>query len=898
MKTLFTPARFVTLVLLALFAGTSLTHAQAQFSYSNFSSTVGLQLNGNAAAAVNPGKVTVLRLTPGIGNQNGNAWYTTQIPLKAGFTSTFTFQFSGEGGTGGHADGLAFVIQGAPAGVSAGGTQGGAIGYGDDDGNTTPSLGIANSVAIEFDTYQNGWDPNNNHVAVMSCGAANNSEHHGQGGCVPSGIDPTVGINSALATNLTDGNIHTVIVTYGLPCDGCQNLTIQLDGQQILAVAFDLATLGLDSNDDAYVGFTASTGGGFENQDILSWNFTAQTVVVAVSSSTPTTFTFAPTLSHTVDFSQAAESNNLTFPDNDPSTIQIQSTNNIVDPVTWPQYVTGGPLATSILFPLVADNQNGTGPDGSLFVDLCFDPTLSGNAAIPLDSNCPYASSSTGPLLGIQIAASVSAKPPVNNPVNTGMTTALAHYEPNTTGTTTWAPSPINGTPNPACSITTGTSLSNAPQTCDVMDIQQSIYGDPTSSGKTKSKGVFAMIYNVPMPLSFVSVNGTAVNAPPINNNGFTSALWFKSPLSLNFVVNPACPLNPPTWPCVLATPATYNYFNPAPVAGESFDVTDLLGNLVYPAPPNPSPAQAVPPTGFNTQSLQQITFPGTSNQLSLADGKYFLQWSAVDNVGITEQNVQLITGAGATCPNPAGGTFPAPCYQTGIFQAQLNVDSTPPKITGPTLSPAPTTYNGVPNAYLLNQAATGSYSCSDPPVNGVASGIATCTSLSGSRVSTSAVGSNGYTVNATDVAGNTASASTPYTVVDQPVDVDPVYLAPSSVKPGSKVAYLIGVFNGANKNIAYGVTLTDTVSLPSGASIVSATGIGASCSVSANVITCKILSLAPLNTWSAAGVLVVVNVPNTTTTGKITNQVKTTSLNRDLDNNGSASFSITVKTN
>jgi hypothetical protein len=338
--------------------------------------------------------------------------------------------------------------------------------------------------------------------------------------------------------------------------------------------------------------------------------------------------------------------------------------------------------------------------------------------------------------------------------------------------------------------------------------------------------------------------------------------------------------------------------------------VTDLSGNPVYPAPSDPSPAQAVPPTGFNTQTVQQITFPGTSNQVGLGDGKYFLQWSAVDNVGITEQNVQLITGAGATCPNPAGGTFPAPCYQTGIFQAQLNVDSTIPLIVGPTLSPAPATYNGVPNAYLLNQIATASFSCSDP-LHGsptpVASGIANCggsnyagiltTPVLASPVNTTATGNFNFPVNATDVAGNTASSSASYTVVDQPVDLDTGFLALSTtVKPGSKVAYIVGVVNEAKKNKAYGVTLTNTMTLPAGASIVSITSAGGTCSILANVITCRIATLAPLNTISAAGALIVVNVPKTTTSGQITNHVSVTSLNRDLDNDGSRSFTITVK--
>ncbi|MGA3177833.1 MAG: L-type lectin-domain containing protein [Candidatus Acidiferrum sp.] len=899
MKTLHTPARIFTLALLVVLAGATLTHAQAQFSYTDFSSTAGLQLNGSAATFASAGKPTVLRLTPASFLQDGSAYYATPLSLSSAFTTQFTFQFTQVSPNGvGSADGISFIIQNSPATDAALGFLGGGIGYGGDDLNLFPNKGISNSLAIEIDTYRNAWDPATPHIAAMSCLTGYNSSHHG-GKCAngtKAGSDPTIAINTALSTNVLDGQPHKLIVKYQPPCTGCQNLTVQLDGQPVLAVSFDLATLGLDANDDAYIGFTAATGGGFENQDILSWSFTAQTIVAPVSSTAPTTFSFANTLSHTVDFSQAAGNNNLTYPNNDPATIQIQSTNTIVDPATWPQYVTGGPLATSLLFPLVNDNPGGVGSNGSLFVDLCFDPTLPGNAAIPLDTNCPYATSSSSSLLGIQIAAELSSNPVINNPVNTGLTTALAHYEPPITASTTpWAPSPINSTPNPACSNTTGTDSTHlAPQACYVLDIQQSIFGDPTDSGKTGKKGTFAMIYNVPMPLSFVSVNGTAVNAPPINNNGFSAALWFKSPLSLSFVVNPACPLSPPVWPCVLTPPSAYNYFNPAPVAGESFDVTDQSGNVVYPAPPLPSPAQAVPPTLFNTESVQQITFPGTSNQVGLPDGKYFLQWSALDNVGITEQNVQLITSG--TCPNPAGGTFPAPCYQTGIFQAQLNVDSTPPQITGPTLTPPPATYNGVPNAYLLNQIATGAFSCSDPLTNGVASGIASCTGPTGGIVNTSVIGNNSFTVNAADVAGNTASSSASYTVVDQPVDVDVAYLAPFSVKPGSQVAYIVGVVNEAKKNIAYGVTLTITVSLPAGASIASVTPAGGTCSVSANVITCNLAPLSPLNTFSAAGLLVVVNVPKTTTSGKISNLVSVTTFNRQLDNDAPTSFSITVK--
>jgi hypothetical protein len=50
-----------------------------------------------------------------------------------------------------------------------------------------------------------------------------------------------------------------------------------IDGNDLLpaGVPFDMIMLGLNSG-AAYFGFTASTGGGDANQDILSWAFTPQ----------------------------------------------------------------------------------------------------------------------------------------------------------------------------------------------------------------------------------------------------------------------------------------------------------------------------------------------------------------------------------------------------------------------------------------------------------------------------------------------------------------------------------------------------------------------------------------------------------------------------------------------
>jgi len=901
------PARVSILALLAVLAGATAPGLFAQVTigaggftstnvcpYSTDSLPPGCLMVTNYNATTNSG---ALQLTASSGNQVGSAWAVAPQTVANGFSTSFTFQFTNPSNP--PADGIAFVIQNAQltntsasglAAIGYTGGNGGAIGYGGDDANNQPNAGIPNSLAIEFDTYQNGWDSNANHVAIQSCGTGYNTSHHNQN--CSGGGNSTLAINYSIASTLSDGNPHTVSIQYNppgtTPCDSTVtgNLCIYLDKTNtsnqapVLSATVDLSTIGL-VNGTAYVGFTGATGGDFETQDLQSWAF-SQTVTAPLSITGPTPLVFNDTpgtqVIQVVDFTAAGQ---LTLPITNP---QIQSTNVIVtDGVDWPPYVIGTSYSVSHIFPKTGDNPGGIGAKGSIYKDACFNATNP-----PADANCPFITNpNPSNFILIQDTFSLPFLPSIAD----GTTAALLEYSPVTTNTSDWLASA--SAPNPVCTSTLGaSSTSPGPQACDLLDILVYIFGDDgTASGKSKGKkGQFASVYGVPEPLTTLTVNGTQLNNPPSNSNS-SASLWFTSPLSLGFVVNPACPPGSATCP---PTPSTdNNFYSPAPVAGESYQFTDLNFNDVY---PSTTPAQAQPAP--DTTHVHVVTFPGSQNQVSLPDGQYYLQYSSADNAGIVERNIKLLP-SGATCTNPVSpfNTIKAPCYQTKLFYSQVNVDTTKPQITGPTLTPPPATYNGVPNAYLLNQVATGTFSCFDPPTNGVASGIASCTGPAGGIVITTATGNYySFTVNAADVAGNVAASSVPYTVVDQPVDVDAGYLAASSVKPGSQAAYLIGVINEAKKNIAYGVTLTDTVSLPAGASISSITSYGGSCSFSANVITCKISTLAPLNTLSAAGALVVVNVPKTTTSGKITNQLKATSLNRDLDNDGSTSFSITVK--
>ncbi|KAJ1549481.1 peptide-N4-(N-acetyl-beta- glucosaminyl)asparagine amidase, partial [Cladochytrium tenue] len=124
-----------------------------------------MSLVGSAVSNFRDSRRTIL-LTENRTDQVGAAWTPARLPVDRSFVADFVFLIDRKG-----ADGLAFVVQGAPAGAAAVGKGGGSLGY----------AGLPRSLAVEFDTYQGrdtSCDPSDNHVAVMSRGAAPNSPHH------------------------------------------------------------------------------------------------------------------------------------------------------------------------------------------------------------------------------------------------------------------------------------------------------------------------------------------------------------------------------------------------------------------------------------------------------------------------------------------------------------------------------------------------------------------------------------------------------------------------------------------------------------------------------------------------------------------------------------------------
>ncbi len=233
-----------TAALVALCAGPA---GAQSFSYPDFSSTAGLTLLGNAAVSG-----TDLRLTPALEGQSAAVWRTTKNRVQHGFTTEFKFRMTEPGGVPDFfgflgADGLAFVVQNDT------GTSIGASGSG------MCYEGIPNSLAVEFDTWGHPFfgDPNSNHISVQTMGTAPNSY-------TPAA---SLGMTSAIP-ELNSAAVLTARITYAPG-----TLKVFLDGTEVLSVSVNLHTLLTLDAGRVWVGFTSSTGGAWENHDVLSWSF-------------------------------------------------------------------------------------------------------------------------------------------------------------------------------------------------------------------------------------------------------------------------------------------------------------------------------------------------------------------------------------------------------------------------------------------------------------------------------------------------------------------------------------------------------------------------------------------------------------------------------------------------
>ncbi|MFZ2725807.1 MAG: L-type lectin-domain containing protein [Methylococcaceae bacterium] len=227
------------------------THSASALTFNDFSNLSNLTLNGNAAR-----HHSVLRLTPALGGQDGSAFSKTALNA-AKFSSFFKFRISKRGVTG--ADGFVFVIQAISP--NAIGYAGGDLGY----------SGIANSIGIEFDTYYNGEhnDINANHIGIDINGSVNH--------------DGTLPVKRVFPS-LSNGQIWYVWLDYdGTKLEVRLSPTETRPTQAKLKAKLNIPQI-LGNVNNAYVGFTAATGGSWENHDILAWEYREDYQPIGLSS--------------------------------------------------------------------------------------------------------------------------------------------------------------------------------------------------------------------------------------------------------------------------------------------------------------------------------------------------------------------------------------------------------------------------------------------------------------------------------------------------------------------------------------------------------------------------------------------------------------------------------------
>jgi LysM repeat protein len=191
-------------------------------------------LSLNYGASVTGG---LLQITDGGTAEERSAWFTTKVPVQ-GFNTNFTFQLSNAS-----ADGMTFAIQGDN--VWSLGDGGGGLGY----------QGIAKSVAVKFDLYNNAGEGSDS-TGLYTNGAAPTV--------------PAVDLSST-GINLHSGDIMDAQLVY----DGT-NLTMTLTDTVSNAAVTEVFPVNIPSivgAGTAYVGFTGSTGGESATQNVLSWTY-------------------------------------------------------------------------------------------------------------------------------------------------------------------------------------------------------------------------------------------------------------------------------------------------------------------------------------------------------------------------------------------------------------------------------------------------------------------------------------------------------------------------------------------------------------------------------------------------------------------------------------------------
>jgi gliding motility-associated-like protein len=175
-------------------------------------------------------------------SQVGSIWNQDKISLNESFQVIMELYFGCKDSDG--ADGILFGFQ--PLSTSIG-QSGEGIGF----------QGVAPSLGIEFDTWQNGNlnDPNYDHIAICKNGVLNHASGNNLAGPV----------QASSSQNIEDCQWHKLRVNWDAPS---QTLEVWFDCQKKLSYTADIVNDIFNGNPNVFWGFTAATGGAFNLQQV------------------------------------------------------------------------------------------------------------------------------------------------------------------------------------------------------------------------------------------------------------------------------------------------------------------------------------------------------------------------------------------------------------------------------------------------------------------------------------------------------------------------------------------------------------------------------------------------------------------------------------------------------
>ncbi len=215
-------------------------------------------LAGDAVSDVSGVPDNEVRLTEAVGNQSGSMWSNDKINFTNDFVIRFQANLGSLDATG--ADGIACVFHNDPAGTSAVGAVGVGIG----------AAGILNGLALEIDTWENGIsseDIANDHGMIWDTDDS----------VVSSGEFTTfVSLTTAADLgNLEDGNWKDVEISWNASTRTLSYIVNGLNAgsythggslDDFCEEYFGIASS--ETNKLVYYGYTASTGGSYNDQRV------------------------------------------------------------------------------------------------------------------------------------------------------------------------------------------------------------------------------------------------------------------------------------------------------------------------------------------------------------------------------------------------------------------------------------------------------------------------------------------------------------------------------------------------------------------------------------------------------------------------------------------------------